>query len=58
MTVILIKVKIMHCIVICATGMDQYLSKISSEISIFNFDTYHVDTLYLSKQGYLDLWLY
>jgi len=54
MTLILIKIKIMRCIVIYATGM---LSKLSSEILVFNFDTHHVDTLFLSKQGYSDPWL-
>jgi hypothetical protein len=42
--------QIMHCIATYAIGIYQYLSKISSEIQIFNFDTHHRVTPYIRQQ--------
>jgi hypothetical protein len=42
----------MKCIVIYATGMYSYLSKISSAIKILILDTNQSDPLYLREEGW------
>jgi hypothetical protein len=55
LTFILIKEKIIQCIVMYPTGMYSQLFKIGSEIYTPNFGYHYLDTLYLHVQGCEDL---